>query len=228
MALQTSGAISLNEIHIEVGGTSGTTCSLNDSDIRNITEASGKTINNTLGTTIDFNNFYGATNIPTWTISMTQGSHTVTGTGPNYGTSYSYYRGHAVINFNYTFATFGSLDDNQDIYYFDNNPIKAINTNHTAGDTIGTAGFQGLYLRVQKANATIANTDAGAFKTMATTVSGSGSTTTLNRSDATFSSSNGGTDTTLHHNTWTWSSSYANAGTLGTGSGTTSIVFSRF
>ena len=65
MALATSGALSLNEIHIEVGGTSGTTCSLNDSDIRNITEASGKTINNTLGTTIDFNNFYGATNIPT-------------------------------------------------------------------------------------------------------------------------------------------------------------------
>ena len=34
MALQTSGAISLNDIHIEVGGTSGTTCSLNDADFR--------------------------------------------------------------------------------------------------------------------------------------------------------------------------------------------------
>lgn len=34
MALQTSGAISLNDMHIEVGGTSGTTCSLNDPDIR--------------------------------------------------------------------------------------------------------------------------------------------------------------------------------------------------
>ena len=34
MALQTSGAISLNDMHIEVGGTSGTTCSLNDADIR--------------------------------------------------------------------------------------------------------------------------------------------------------------------------------------------------
>ena len=34
MALQSSGAISLNDLHIEVGGTSGTTCSLNDPDIR--------------------------------------------------------------------------------------------------------------------------------------------------------------------------------------------------
>ena len=125
-------------------------------------------------------------------------------------------------------AFLGSLDDDQDTYYFDNNPIKAINTYHTSGDTIGTPGFQGLYLRVQKANATIANTDAGAFKTMAVTVSGSGSTTTLNRSDATFTTHNGGTDTSLHYNSWTWSSSYATSSTLGTGSGTTSIVFSRF
>ena len=34
MALQSSGAISLNDLHVEVGGTSGTTCSLNDADIR--------------------------------------------------------------------------------------------------------------------------------------------------------------------------------------------------
>ena len=34
MALQASGAISLDDMHVEVGGTSGTTCSLNDPDIR--------------------------------------------------------------------------------------------------------------------------------------------------------------------------------------------------
>ena len=62
MALQTSGAISLNQIHVEAGGTSGTTASLNDSDIRGLNEASGKTINNTSGTTIDFDDFYGASN----------------------------------------------------------------------------------------------------------------------------------------------------------------------
>lgn len=62
MALQTSGAISLNQIHVEAGGTSGTTASLNDSDIRGLNEAAGKTINNTSGTTIDFDDFYGASN----------------------------------------------------------------------------------------------------------------------------------------------------------------------
>ena len=34
MALQTSGAISLNDIHVEAGGTSGSSVSLGDSDIR--------------------------------------------------------------------------------------------------------------------------------------------------------------------------------------------------
>ena len=34
MALPASGAITLNEIHVEAGGTSGTSCFLNDSDIR--------------------------------------------------------------------------------------------------------------------------------------------------------------------------------------------------
>lgn len=60
MALQASGAISLDQIHVEVGGTSGTQVSLNDTDIRGIEEAAGKTVNNTSETQIDFANFYGA------------------------------------------------------------------------------------------------------------------------------------------------------------------------
>ena len=58
MALPTSGnSISLNQIHIEAGGSSATTCSLNDSDIRGLTAAAGYTINSTLGTAIDFGDF---------------------------------------------------------------------------------------------------------------------------------------------------------------------------
>ena len=60
MALPTSGALTLDAIHVEAGGTTGTTCSLNDTDIRGLNAASGKTINSTLGTTIDFDDFYGA------------------------------------------------------------------------------------------------------------------------------------------------------------------------
>ena len=64
MALPTSGALSLDAIHVEAGGTTNTTASFNDSDIRGLTPASGKTINSTLGTQIDFNNFYGASSAP--------------------------------------------------------------------------------------------------------------------------------------------------------------------
>ena len=60
MALQTSGPISLNDIHVEAGGSSGTTCSMNDTDIRGLTPASGRTINATQGTNTDFADYYGA------------------------------------------------------------------------------------------------------------------------------------------------------------------------
>ena len=60
MALQTSGAISLNQIHIEAGGTSGTQVSLNDSDIRAVAgSASG---------TVEVDDCYGAT-----VVAVTQG-----------------------------------------------------------------------------------------------------------------------------------------------------------
>jgi len=53
MALQSSGPISLNEIHIEAGGTSGTICTINDSDIRGL-------ISKASGAQMSFNEWYGA------------------------------------------------------------------------------------------------------------------------------------------------------------------------
>ena len=53
MALQSSGQITLNEIHIEAGGASGTQCSLNDSDIRGL-------IGKSSGAQSAFSEFYGA------------------------------------------------------------------------------------------------------------------------------------------------------------------------
>lgn len=53
MALPSSGAISLNDMHVEVGGTSGTLVSINDSDIRGL-------INKASGATMSFNEWYGA------------------------------------------------------------------------------------------------------------------------------------------------------------------------
>lgn len=71
MTLQTSGAISLNEIHVEVGGTSGTQCSLDDSDIRGIGAPNstyadalhGTGINTTSGSAISIYEFYGAADL---------------------------------------------------------------------------------------------------------------------------------------------------------------------
>ena len=53
MALQSSGAISLNEIHIEAGGTTGTSASINDSDIRGL-------IDKASGAQMSFSEWYGA------------------------------------------------------------------------------------------------------------------------------------------------------------------------
>ena len=60
--------LSLNAIHVEVGGTSGTTVSLNDADVRNIgasdsTYDGGDGINTTSGTTISIGEFRNASGI---------------------------------------------------------------------------------------------------------------------------------------------------------------------
>ena len=60
MALQTSGAISIDDIHQEAGGNSGTQCSIDDSDIRGLNAASGRSIDPDSGDPIDFADFYGA------------------------------------------------------------------------------------------------------------------------------------------------------------------------
>lgn len=71
MPLQSSGQISLNDLHVEAGGTSGTQCSMNDTDIRGLISA-------TTNSQMTFSSFYGASSGPsTWTSTMTVGSQTV-------------------------------------------------------------------------------------------------------------------------------------------------------
>lgn len=94
MALQTSGQISLNDIHVETSGSgvSGTTATINDADIRGLTAASGYTIPTGSGTTIDFADFYGASSLSTMTTTnyMRQAS---SGT-----TAYAAYSTHSVAS----------------------------------------------------------------------------------------------------------------------------------
>lgn len=68
--------LSLNAIHVEVGGTSGTTVSLNDADVRGIgapdsTYDGGDGINTTSGTTISIGEFRNAQDVSlnTWALS---------------------------------------------------------------------------------------------------------------------------------------------------------------
>ena len=58
MPLQNSGQISLNDFHVEAGGTSGTQCSMNDSDIRGLLNASANS-------QMTFSSFYGASSATT-------------------------------------------------------------------------------------------------------------------------------------------------------------------
>lgn len=87
MALQTSGAISLNDIHLELGASSGTQVSLNDSDVRGL-------VNDPSGT-ITINQFYGASNVVD-TQTVTVGSKTI-----YYGLWTGYHSGNS----------FGSISD---------------------------------------------------------------------------------------------------------------------
>ena len=67
MALPNSGPLSLNQIHVEAGGSSNTEASINDSDIRGL-------IGKSSGAQMSFNEWYGATN--TVTVSQTISSST--------------------------------------------------------------------------------------------------------------------------------------------------------
>ena len=91
MALQSSGQISLNDLHVEAGGTSGTQCSMNDSDIRGL-------IGKASGAQSSFSNFHGASAVSNWSSTMTVGKVTVFKTTA-YGLQSAAF-------------TFGSLTDN--------------------------------------------------------------------------------------------------------------------
>lgn len=73
MALQTSGPISLNDIHVEAGGTTGTLASINDADIRGL-------ISKTAGTTMSFSEWYGASSLITLAAQSSNTTSTTTGT----------------------------------------------------------------------------------------------------------------------------------------------------
>lgn len=95
MTLPTQGALSLNAIHVEVGGTSGTTCSINDADIRQL-------ISSTAGTSVSFSDFHGASS----STASALDTQTVTT-----GHVVSYYTFRGYIRSGTTWTSFGSIND---------------------------------------------------------------------------------------------------------------------
>ena len=82
MPLPSSGnAISLDQMHVEVGGTSGTTCSINDSDIRGLIPGRAS------GALSRFSDFHGRSASHVHSSTMTVGSLDMTSSygGINYG-----------------------------------------------------------------------------------------------------------------------------------------------
>lgn len=85
MALPSSGQISLNQMHVEVGGASGTQASLNDADIRGL-------ISKSSGVQMAFNEWYGASSFDNLAVISIGTYQHLQNPGAKFP-SYTYYNG---------------------------------------------------------------------------------------------------------------------------------------
>tara|TARA_B100000035_G_C21024982_1_gene565780 strand:- start:1909 stop:2637 length:729 start_codon:yes stop_codon:yes gene_type:complete len=92
MGITSSGEVSLNDLHVEAGGTSGTTCSFNDTDIRDILEVSS-------GASHNLGQYYGKK--APWTYSFTIGNLRGSQYVDQYTTNYFNQRGFSYGGGNY-------------------------------------------------------------------------------------------------------------------------------
>lgn len=183
MALPTSGALTLDQIHVEAGGSSGSTSSLNDTDIRGLTAASGRTINSTQGTEIDFADFYGASGASFSAISMVVGDDTETTSG--YVNNVATDRGFV------SSSSTGSMSPTSDSNFLGGATITRL---FMDGDTNSVQGSTSI-LRLRVSTASVANSNSS-FTSL--TIDG----TTVQRSAATYvSNSAQGTSE------WSWNGS---------------------
>ena len=179
MALPTSGALTLDAIHVEAGGSTGTTCSLNDTDIRGLTPGSGKTINSTQGTTIDFDDFYCASS--GFTMTLTNGSSISTSVG-DYSTTTTSIRGFQ--------SGVGSLSPTSNSGFLGGATITFLRVRGTTNNLTGSAT---PVLTLNVSTGSIANSNAS-FTTL--DIGG----TTLQRSNASYLTASG-------FSQWSWSGS---------------------
>ena len=167
MGTPASGTITLNEVHVEAGGSSGSQCSFNDSDIRLISGSNQNTqfsMSDMYARAADFG-FAGTTGANSQTTSS------------GYISITSYQRGFTASSTSIdSGGTRGSMSPTSESSYFGGSTI----TSHGIS-SIGPATSKTQTLFTNLANGT--NSDTACFKSM---VIGS---TTFNRTDATFSTS---------------------------------------
>lgn len=121
MALQTSGAISLGQIHVEAAGSGyafSSISSLNDTDIRNLTAASGRTINSTLGTEIDFADFYGASATVDYPAMVTNSVELASASGYSLTSAKAALGGIVVPSFNKAGLSFRLFSNSYGVYLY--------------------------------------------------------------------------------------------------------------
>lgn len=202
MATPSSGAISLNEMHVEAGGSSGSECSINDADIRLIADKSS-------GATASWNDYYNRA--ADFSFTMTVGD-TTTSVSDGYVTTVTRYRGFDTTTTHQGSAMpsgnsgLGSINDNQDADYLANAVIDVL---YARGEN-GTS-TNAVHIQIGD-NGTITNNDT-AFKSVV--INGF----TYNRSDCTFDQNN---SADRPYSRWIINSGVGNAGAAGTPSDSSS------
>lgn len=167
MGTPASGTITLDEVHVEAGGSSGSQCSFNDSDIRLICGSNQNT-------QFSMSDMYERA--ADFSFSGTTGANSQTSSS-GYATITSYQRGFTASSTAIdSGGTRGSMSPTSESSYFGGSTI----TSHGIS-SIGPAVSKTQTLFTNLANGT--NSDTACFKSM---VIGS---TTFNRADASFNTS---------------------------------------
>jgi len=211
MTLPASGnSLSLNEIHVFVGGTSGSTVSLNDSDVRDIVGIAD-------GGTQSLNSYFGA-KLP-FTATMTVGEAFVFTPGTQYtSSSKEFSRGYNDGTQSNQGAgggepggtgrenpLYGSMTSYQNSNYLNNNTIKHLGCTAVNNTSPGVpiTGNNFISLNVSNTNGSAHNINSNSsFKKITI------GTEIFNRSDANYSDggATGNTSVSASHRTlWSWS-----------------------
>ena len=151
MALQTSGAISLNDIHVEAGGTSGTQASINDADIRTM-------INKSSGAQASFSEYYGASSsIATINCDLTVNRQNEGYTTTDYKTGYSSF---TLTGYNYYLrvANWSSLSTTNARHYLGAYSSTATSVSSSEQNFLGSMGTGTTYDGIEFYNLTQTNT----------------------------------------------------------------------